>query len=381
MPSQLRGFTDKELEEALYLYTGLAYNEEYAGIISSVRGQIYDGIGEGSGREAAIFRHYFEPFATTHSLSKNGELVIYNDGFRFTSYEVEQLVRCIWRIAQIERKNNGKPDEKNISYDYLDGVSWSAICKLNGKLNAIAKEMDKGTFKNEPWTEEKAQENRDGIEAKKKATEEEKARKEAEEKDRKEQREIEFEKFISSHEPDAKDRDRAYNAWQKTKDLKKSYGYYGYYDEFSNQRNLIKDDAKLIRRTIAFYDYLKNIYDNFPDSIPENKKRDAKQMLYWFKHDIEEFFDKENKKMNESVDGITNDELYAMGYDEFKFGEDPNDYEESENSFWAQGWMDAENDYEEEQALLSQPEEDEANEFLANDYNELYESIIKENEQ
>ena len=63
---RFHGYTDEEN----YLYTGLAYNEDYAGIISAVTGQIYDGIGEGSGRESAIFRHYYEGLAGTHATSK-----------------------------------------------------------------------------------------------------------------------------------------------------------------------------------------------------------------------------------------------------------------------------------------------------------------------
>ena len=89
----------------------------------------------------------------------------------------------------------------------------------------------------------------------------------------------------------------------------------------------------------------------------------------------------EEKKMNESREDISNDELYAMGYDAFAFGEDPSDYEEYENTLWAEGWADAEKDYEEEQELIRQNEEDEENKFLADDYNELYESIIKENKR
>lgn len=75
--------------------------------------------------------------------------------------------------------------------------------------------------------------------------------------------------------------------------------------------------------------------------------------------------------MNKSKISIEdNDELYAMGYDAFVFGEDPNDYEEYENELWAEGWEDAEKDYIEE--LIKQHEEDEANKFLADDYNEFY---------
>ena len=68
-------------------------------------------------------------------LQKNGEFVIYNNSYKFSQYEVTQLVRCIWRIAQIERQDNGQSDNKNITYAYLNDAPWSAICKLNGKLS------------------------------------------------------------------------------------------------------------------------------------------------------------------------------------------------------------------------------------------------------
>ena len=84
-----------------------------------------------------------------------------------------------------------------------------------------------------------------------------------------------------------------------------------------------------------------------------------------------------HESIHESIEDISNDEIYAMGYDAFVFGEDPSDYEEYENTLWVEGWADAEKDYVQE--LIRQHEEDEENKFLADDYNELYENIIKEN--
>ena len=119
------------------LYTGLAYKEAYSSIISSFVGQIWDGIGEGDGREGRIFN--------VRSECINGEFVIYVE-----PYALEQLIRGIWRVAQIERSDEGATD-KNMYYDYLD-ADWSDICKLQGTLNSIAKRwnQDPSHFKNEP---------------------------------------------------------------------------------------------------------------------------------------------------------------------------------------------------------------------------------------
>ena len=115
------------------VYTGLAYDGgDYASIISSFVGQIWDGIGEGDGREGRIFNYYYKELDYISSHSEDGEFVV-----DVSPYDVEQLVRGIWRVAQIERNDNGWTD-KDHYYDYLD-ANWKDICKLNAALNAAIK--------------------------------------------------------------------------------------------------------------------------------------------------------------------------------------------------------------------------------------------------
>ena len=54
------------------LYTGLAYKEAYANIISSFVGQIWDGIGESDSREGRIFNYYYKELDYVRSGIING---------------------------------------------------------------------------------------------------------------------------------------------------------------------------------------------------------------------------------------------------------------------------------------------------------------------
>ncbi len=124
-------------------YTGLPYKDCYCEIVECPGVQASDGIGEGSGRESAIFRHYYEGVIGRGS-NENGEFIVEYDG------DVEQLIRGIWRVAQIERNDNGVTN-KNMFYDYI-GADWKDICKVNAALNAIVS----GKKENKPWSQEKA---------------------------------------------------------------------------------------------------------------------------------------------------------------------------------------------------------------------------------
>lgn len=232
------------------LYTGLAYKEAYSNIISSFVGQIWDGIGEGDGREGRIFNYYYKELDYVRSGCINGEFVIYVD-----PYALDQLIRGIWRVAQIERSDNGSTD-KNIYYDYLD-ANWSDICKLQGALNAIAKKwsQDPSNFKNEPWSDEKKAANDARIakakaDAEAKAAAEKKAKEEAEaaEKARFDQKQADI--AINIH-PDAKDVMRAEDAWKRT--FNKPGRLQNLYYQMQRQLDKITDIEKAKRRIVAFY--------------------------------------------------------------------------------------------------------------------------------
>ena len=249
------------------LYTGLAYKEAYTNIISSFVGQIWDGIGESDSREGRIFNYYYKELDYVRSSSINGEFVIYVE-----PYALEQLIRGIWRVAQIERSDNGSTD-KNIYYDYLD-ANWSDICKLQGTLNSIAKRwnQDPSNFKNEPWSQEKIDANNARIAkaksdaeakaaAEKKAKEDAAAAKEAAAK-------ADLELKLKAIWPDAKDEKRAKDAWDRS-----GGNIHKMYQALLLQLNRIEDIEKAKRRIIAFYkEALKHTdAQNFMDDIQDFK--------------------------------------------------------------------------------------------------------------
>lgn len=270
-------FFDKPLEESVNLkealfdspngcdplYTGLAYKEAYTNIISSFVGQIWDGIGESDSREGRIFNYYYKELDYVRSSVINGEFVIYAE-----PYALDQLIRGIWRVAQIERSDEGATD-KNMYYDYLD-ANWSDICKLQSVLNAISKryEQDPSNFKNEPWSDEKKAAN-DARIAKVKADEE--AKKAAEQKAKEEaeaKKETDFNTKINTIIPDAKDIKRAKDAWDRS-----NGNLYKMYQALLTQLNRIEDIDKAKRRIIAFYkEALKHTdAQNFTDRIKHFK--------------------------------------------------------------------------------------------------------------
>lgn len=257
-------FFDRPLEESVNLkesvfnspnghdplYTGLAYKEAYANIISSFVGQIWDGIGEGDGREGRIFNYYYKDLDYIRSGCINGEFVIYTE-----PYALEQLIRGIWRVAQIERSDEGATD-KNMYYDYLD-ANWSDICKLQGTLNSIAKRwsQDPSQFKNEPWSDEKKAANDARIakakaDAEAKAAAEKRAKEEAEaaEKARFDQKQADI---AANIHPDTKDIMRASDAWKRT--FNKTGRLQDLYYQMQRQLDKITDLDKAKRRIVAFY--------------------------------------------------------------------------------------------------------------------------------
>lgn len=239
------------------IYTGLPDKISYHNIIESVRGQIYDGIGEGGGRTGRIFNYYFKTLIDdydVHCTSENGEFVVTGNSIDDVD-GIELLVNCIWRIASIERKDR-KTTDKDILYEYLKYASWSDICKLCGALTTIRKKGGQ----TEPWSDEK----KDKYEAIKKAEEEkriaeEEARKKAEEEQK--QKELvaknEREKIVATYTTDAKDKQRAEDAFRSCRS-----DIHLYYVALSRQLNRITDTYKYKRRIAAFYQYAINLPDN-----------------------------------------------------------------------------------------------------------------------
>ena len=253
------------------LYTGLAYKEAYTNIISSFVGQIWDGIGEGDSKESRIFNYYYKGLDYISSESINGEFVIYID-----PDALDQLIRGIWRVAQIERSDNGSTN-KNIYYEYLD-ADWSDICKLQGTLKSISRRwiQDPYNFKNEPWSDEKKAEN-DARIAKAKADEE--TRKAAEKKAREEaeaKKEADFNTKINTIVPDAKDIKRAKDAWFRSNNSVSKL-----YSALKLQLNRIEDIEKAKRRIIAFYN----------EALKHSESNDFNRVITWFKDLIDRDID------------------------------------------------------------------------------------------
>lgn len=224
-----------------FIYTGLSANGVYEPIISSAIGQIWDGIGEGDDRESNIFRHSYECLSNVKTGEKNGELIVYVD-----LDDLRKLIRCIWRVAQIERKDKGISDsDRNMYYEYLD-ADWKTICALQAVLGSIAS----GKKANEPWSAEtKAKKDAQLAIAAAKKEADQKAKKEAEEAAKREQ-ESRIVSFIEQHQPDIKDLKRAQDAWSRSQDC------YKFKKEYDKQYYRIEDFDKLIRRTVAFYNEL-----------------------------------------------------------------------------------------------------------------------------
>lgn len=227
------------------IYTGLAYKEDYVNIINSVPGQITDGIGEGSGRTSAIFRYYFDCISYIGCENINGEFVI--DAYHS---DLPTIVNCIWRIAKIEREDNGDVNNKNIYYEYLK-ADWSDICKLQGALNKIIK----ASRQTEPWSDE-AHATSDARIAKARADAEakeaaEQEAKEAAEREVAEKKAAKVANITSSITPDAKDLMRAETAWPYMSNDARDF-----LKKLQIQLNKIKDAAKEKRRIVAFYNEL-----------------------------------------------------------------------------------------------------------------------------
>lgn len=270
------------------VYTGLAYKEEYVNIINSVPGQISDGIGEGFERTSAIFRHYFECISYIRCENINGEFVI--DAYHS---DLPTIVNCIWRIAKIEREDNGNVDNKNIYYYYLD-ANWSDICKLQGSLNKIIK----AGSQTEPWSDEAHAASDERIakaqaaaEAKKAA--EQKAKEDAE-RAAAEKKAAKVANVTSSVTPDAKDLMRAESAWPHVSNNARDF-----LAKLQKQLKLIKDPAKEKRRIVAFYnellthegakdfDYVKKEIEDLMNYLKESEVR-VDAPVYYIRMEYEE---------------------------------------------------------------------------------------------
>ena len=235
------------------IYTGLPDKIAYHNIIESVRGQIYDGIGEDDDDFNFNFKTLIDDY-DVNCTSENGEFVVTGNSIDDVD-GIELLVNCIWRIASIERKDR-KTTDKDILYEYLKYAGWSDICKLCGALTTIIKKGGQ----TEPWSDEK----KDKYEAIKKAEEEkrmaeEEARKKAEEeqKQKKLVAKNEREKIVATYTTDAKDKQRAEDAFRSCmRDI------HLYYVALSRQLNRITDTYKYKRRIAAFYQYAINLPDN-----------------------------------------------------------------------------------------------------------------------
>jgi hypothetical protein len=233
------------------VYTGLLYSSDMASIINSVAGQVTDGIGEGDSRESKIFAYYYQMLSTISAGCINDELVIKTTDW----FDIENLVRCIWRIAQIERSDR-RTSNKDIKYEYLDGATWKQICTLQGALQNVIKKQ-----KNAPWTEEERQKalaRRDASIAKAEAAAKAEEERLAAEAAAKEAADTEHINNVISHSVEDKDVKRATDAWNRTHSLSK------FFDVLLQQLNKIEDTAKAHRRTVAFYNEALN-HVNEPD--------------------------------------------------------------------------------------------------------------------
>lgn len=259
------------------IYTGLANKEAYHDIIGGVRGQIYDGIGEDTGRTGKIFNYYFKPLIDAydvHSTSENGEFVI-KGNYMSDINGIELLVNCIWRIASIERKDR-RTTNKNIEYEYLDNASWPDICKLCGALTKIRK----NDGQSEPWSDEK----RAKYEAIKKAEEEkriaeEEAKKKAEEEQKQKELDAkkEKEKIVATYPTETKDKQRAEDAFRRC-----NYNIEKYYFALARQLNKITDSAKWKRRIAAFYQFAKGLPENSWHNYSSSKEYYMDRMVKRF---------------------------------------------------------------------------------------------------
>lgn len=259
------------------VYTGLADKEAYHDIIGGVRGQIYDGIGEDTGRTGKIFNYYFKTLIDdydVHCKSENGEFVILGNYISDIN-GIELLVNCIWRIASIERKDR-KTTNKNIEYEYLDNASWPDICKLCGALTTIRKKDGK----TEPWSDEKKAK----YEAIKKAEEEkriaeEEAKKKAEEEQKQKELDAkkEKEKIVATYPTEAKDKQRAEDAFRRCNNNIEKY-----YWALANQLKKITDAAKWKRRVAAFYQFAKNLPENTWNNYSSTKEYYMDRMVVRF---------------------------------------------------------------------------------------------------
>ena len=285
------------------VWTGLADRDSFQNIISSVAGQITDGIGEGSGKTSHIFAYYFQHLIPVSWTSNNGEfgitgLMEYDD--------LDSLITCIWRIAKIERQDKQiSEDAKDRYYKYLD-ADWKSICTLQGALKKISTfyknnsypdiiEMDKNGEKvpGEPWSaadKARADARQAAYDAKVQADADAKAKADADAAAAKAKAKADMITNVSTNiKPDTKDKKRAEDAWNAV-----SASYFNKYHDLDNvprghlakldlQLNKIEDPEKYKRRVIAFYqELLKHENDDNTASykLNFNKTKDLYEDIY-----------------------------------------------------------------------------------------------------
>lgn len=226
----------------------------YRNIIASMKGQITDGIGEGSDRESAIFRYYYADCAYVHAEYEDNEI-----GLTCSPDFLPEISRCIWRIAQIERNDNNTTN-KNIIYKYLNDATWKQICILQGAIKKIIDFYQK----HEQSDIEAMREAGQFIPGDKRSKEKVRivqAKNEAAMKAKEEKFQNDFNSII----PEAKDKMRAEDAWFKAKNDKINKGFVPenrmlFY--LNLQLKKITDKEKAKRRCVAFYNELLKHDDN-----------------------------------------------------------------------------------------------------------------------
>lgn len=239
------------------VYTGLQYKDVYVGIISSVEGQIYDGIGEGFDRQSKMFQWNYAPLiddCRIKTSNENGELVLeWPPAWMPIGHHGEiglnLLARCINSIAHIERDDSGSKKSDDLKYDYLDGATGRDVRVITNVLKKLADTEDE----NEPWSEDKAEAVRQREEDRKAAEEEAKRKADEEEAQKAFEKDQRINDAIDDTVPDIKDKQRAKDAAMKAAHQNRMSFMSAFYDLWKAQNARITDEAKRKRRVVAFY--------------------------------------------------------------------------------------------------------------------------------
>lgn len=243
------------------VYTGLQYKDVYVGIISSVEGQIYDGIGEGFDRQSKMFQWNYEPLidgCRIKTSNENGELVLewppaWMPIGHHGEIGLQLLAKCINSIARIERDDSGWQKSDDLKYEYLDGATGRDVRVITNVFKKLADAEDE----NEPWSEDKAEAVRQREEDRKAAEEETKRKADEEEAQKAFEKDQRINNAIDSTEPDSKDEQRAKDAARRAeyqRHTNKRISFMpAFYRLWQIQDAKITDEAKRKRRVVAFY--------------------------------------------------------------------------------------------------------------------------------